>query len=251
MNFYEGNFRVVDPKGREILKFAPDDYLDHIAEHVEPWTYLKFPYLKDKGWHGFVDGPESGVMRSAPLGRLNASEGFTTPKAQAEYEKFFDFMGGKPVHNTLTYHWARAIECLYSAERIVELCDEPDITDRHVRNVPTPETYKGEGIAGIEAPRGSLIHHYRGDENGLIAELNLIVATAFNYAGMNMSIKKAAKALIKNGKVDQGILNMVEMAFRCYDPCFSCATHTLPGTMPIKIEIFDRDGKLVDTIQRG
>jgi len=251
VNFYEGNFRVVDPKGREILKFAPDDYLDHIAEHVEPWTYLKFPYLKDKGWHGFVDGPESGVMRSAPLGRLNASEGFTTPKAQAEYEKFFDFMGGKPVHNTLTYHWARAIECLYSAERIVELCDEPDITDRHVRNVPTPETYKGEGIAGIEAPRGSLIHHYRGDENGLIAELNLIVATAFNYAGMNMSIKKAAKALIKNGKVDQGILNMVEMAFRCYDPCFSCATHTLPGTMPIKIEIFDRDGKLVDTIQRG
>ncbi|RKZ16051.1 Ni/Fe hydrogenase subunit alpha [bacterium] len=251
VNFYEGVFRVVNPDGKEILKFNPEEYLDHIAEHVEPWTYLKFPYLKDIGWKGFVDGCASGVMRSAPLGRLNASEGFTTPRAQAAYEKFFDFLGGKPAHYTLTFHWARAIECLYAAERIVELCNDPEITDKKVRTIPDEKTYKGEGIGGIEAPRGSLIHHYRADENGLITELNLIVATAFNYAAMNMSVKKAAQALIKNGKADQGILNMVEMAFRNYDPCFSCATHSLPGTMPIKVEIFDWRGRLVDVIKRG
>ncbi len=251
VNFYEGKFRVVDPKGNEIVKFDPKDYLEHIAEHVEPWTYLKFPYLKDIGWKGFVEGANSGIMRSAPLGRLNASEGFATPKAQAAYEKFYEFFGERPVHHTLTYHWARAIECLYAAERIVELCDEPDITSKEVRTIPTEDKYKGEGIAGIEAPRGSLIHHYVADENGLITALNLIVATAFNYAGMHMSINKAAKALIKEGKVDQGILNMVEMAFRAYDPCFSCATHTLPGTMPIKVLIYDKNGNLVDVLKRG
>ncbi len=251
MNFYEGKFRVVDPTGKEIVKFEPKDYLDHIAEHVEPWTYLKFPYLKDIGWKGFVDGPDSGVMRAAPLGRLNACDGIPTPKAQAAYERFFEVMGGKPVHHTLTFHWARAIECLYAAERIVELCKDPEITDPKVREMPDPANYKGEGIGGIEAPRGSLIHHYRADEEGLIESLNLIVATAFNYAGMNMSVKKAAQALIKGGKVDQGILNMVEMAFRNYDPCFSCATHALPGTMPIRIEIYNKQGKLVDVLQRG
>ena len=119
-----------------------------------------------------------------------------------------------------------------------------------MRTIPHPENYRGEGIGGVEAPRGSLIHHYRADENGIVTELNLIVATAFNYAGMHMSINRAAKALIKNGKVDEGILNMIEMAFRAYDPCFSCATHTLPGTMPIRIEIYDHHGELLEVISR-
>uniref|UniRef100_A0A7C4YEQ3 Ni/Fe hydrogenase subunit alpha n=1 Tax=candidate division WOR-3 bacterium TaxID=2052148 RepID=A0A7C4YEQ3_UNCW3 len=250
VNFYEGEFRVVNPMGKEIVRFKPEDYLEHIGEHVEPWSYLKFPYLKDKGWKGFVDGEDSGVMRAAPLGRLNASDGFTTPKAQAAYEKFFDFFKTKPVHHTLTFHWARAIEALHAAEIVLQLSRDPEIMDRHVRNIPVPENYKGEGIGGVEAPRGSLIHHYKTDKNGLITELNLIVATAFNYAAMNMSVKKAAKALIKNGKADQGILNMVEMAFRNYDPCFSCATHSLPGTMPIVINIYDKDGNLKDVIKR-
>lgn len=250
MAIYEGKFRVVNPDGKEILKFKPVDYLKHIAEHVEPWTYLKFPYLKDKGWKGFVDGEESGVMRSAPLGRLNVSEGLKTPRAQEAYERYFEVLGGKPVHNTLAFHWARAIESLYAAERVVELCNDPEITDKKVRNIPDPGEYRGEGIGGIEAPRGSLIHHYKADKDGLMIELNLIVATAFNYAGMNMSVKKAAKALIRKGKYDQGILNMIEMAFRAYDPCFSCATHSLPGTMPIMVNIFNEKRKLIDVIKR-
>ncbi len=250
VNFYDGEYRVVNPNGKEIVRFKPEDYLKHIGEHVEPWTYLKFPYLKDKGWKGFVDGEDSGVMRSAPLGRLNASEGFTTPKAQEAYEKFFDFFKTKPVHHTLTFHWARAIEALHAAEIVLQLSKDPEIMDKNVRIIPTPEKYKGEGIGGIEAPRGSLIHHYVADKNGLIEKINLIVATAFNYAAMNMSVKKAAKALIKNGKADQGILNMVEMAFRNYDPCFSCATHSLPGTMPIEIRIHDKEGKIIYVIKR-
>ncbi len=247
---YEGKFRVVDPAGNEVVKFEPKDYLSHIGEHVVPWSYLKIPYLKDVGWKGLKDGFDSGIMRAAPLGRLNASEGFTTPRAQEAYEKFFDFFKTKPVHNTLTFHWARAIECVYAAERIIELCNEPDITSPEVRNIPEPENFKGEGIGAIEAPRGSLIHHYKTDKAGLITELNLIVASAFNYGAMNLSVKKAAKALIKKGKYDQGILNMVEMAFRNYDPCFSCATHCLPGTMPIKVEIFNKDGELIHVIKR-
>ena len=249
-NYYDGKFRVVSPDGKEKFKFGKDQYLDYIAEHVVSWSYLKVPYLKKIGWKGFVDGPDSGIMRAAPLGRLNASEGFTTPKAQKVYEDFFDFFNAKPVHHTLTFHWARAIECVYSAEMIVELCNDPEITNSEVRNIPESKNYKGEGIGAIEAPRGCLIHHYKTDENNLITDINLVVASAFNYGAMNMSVKKAAQALIKDGKFDQGILNMVEMAFRNYDPCFSCATHYLPGTMPIKIEVLNKDGEIIDVIKR-
>ena len=248
VNFYDGVFRVVSPEGKEILKIKPENYLEHIGEYVEPWTYLKFPYLKDIGWKGLVDGPDSGIMRAAPLGRLNVADGMATPKAQAEYERFFETLGGKPVHNTLAFHWARAIEALYAAERVVELASDPEITSKKVRNIP--EGIKGEGISLIAAPRGSLIHHYTTDERGLITSVNLIVATAFNYGGMCMSINKAAKALIKDGNVDEGILNMVEMAFRAYDPCFSCATHSLPGQLPIQVDIYSSDGALYKKIQR-
>jgi F420-non-reducing hydrogenase large subunit len=248
INFYEGKHKVVDPTGREFAKFGAKDYLEHIREHVEPWTYLKFPYLRKVGWKGIVEGSESGIVRSAPLARLNAADGMATPKAQEAYEKFFDTLGGKPAHYTLAFHWARAVEALYAAERIVELAKDPEITDPKVRNIPTG--IKGEGIAAIAAPRGSLIHHYVSDENGLIEKVNLIVATAFNYGGMCLSIKKAAKALIKEYNVDEGILNMVEMAFRAYDPCLSCATHSLPGEMPIEINIFTSGGKLYKRLQR-
>lgn len=248
INFYDGQFRVVDPEGKEYIRFKQEDYLDHIREHVEEWSYLKFPYLKDIGWKGIVDGKDSGLMRAAPLGRLNVSDGFSTPKAQEEYERYFDTLGGKPVHNTLAFHWSRAIECLYAAERIVELCGDEEITDTKVRTMP--ETVTGEGIAGIEAPRGSLIHHYVTDKEGIVEKVNLIVATAFNYGGMCMSIEKAAQALIKKGEVNEGILNMVEMGFRAYDPCLSCATHALPGQMPIIVDLFSHDGSLIRQIKR-
>ena len=200
------------------LLYSPEEYLDVIAEHLEPWTYLKFPYLKKVGWKGFVDGPDSGVYRASPLSRLNASDGMATPLAQIEYEKFYETMGGKPVHQTLATHWARLIETLYAAERVLELATDTEITSTNVRTIPTETPTEGVGI--VEAPRGTLTHHYMTDERGLLQAVNLIVGTTNNYAAMDMSIKKAAEALIVPGKpVDDAVLNKVEMAFRAYDPC--------------------------------
>ncbi|MEM2281376.1 MAG: Ni/Fe hydrogenase subunit alpha [Candidatus Bathyarchaeia archaeon] len=247
VNFYDGKIRVVDPYGKEFAKFEAKDYLEHIAEHVEPWTYVKQPYLKKVGWKGFVDGPESGVYRVGPLGRLNAAEGMATPLAQEEYELLFKTLGGKPVHHTLAYHWARLIELLYAAERAVELVKDPEITSTNVRNKPGKP---GEGVGVVEACRGTLIHHYVLDENALVKDVNLIVATVNNAPSINMSVRNAAKGLIHGGKVDQGLLNMVEMAFRAYDPCFGCATHFAFGQMPLTVEIYNSEGKLIKKVQR-
>ncbi|MBS7647185.1 MAG: Ni/Fe hydrogenase subunit alpha [Candidatus Bathyarchaeia archaeon] len=247
VNFYDGKVRVVDPNGREFVKFTPKEYLDVIEERVEPWTYVKLPYLKKVGWKGFVDGPESGIYRVGPLGRLNAADGMATPLAQAEYERMYATLGGKPVHNTLAYHWARLIELLYAAERALELVTDPEITSKNVRNKPDKP---GEGVGIVEAARGTLIHHYQLDEKALAKKVNLIVATTHNVPGICMSIRDAAKGLIKRGKVTDGILNMIEMAFRAYDPCFACATHFALGQMPLEVEIYGSDKKLVRTIKR-
>lgn len=249
VNFYDGQVRVVDPTGKEFVKFKAQDYLKHVAEHVEPWSYVKFCYLKDVGWKGFLDGPESGIYAVAPLARLNASEGMATPKAQEAYKEFYKTLGGKPIHHTLANHWARLIELLYAAERMQELANDPEIISSNVRTLPT-EIPK-EGIGVVEAPRGTLFHHYQTDERGLITKANLIVATQNNAARIAMSVEKAARGLIKNGKVDDGILNMVEMAFRAYDPCHACATHALPGQMPLIIHIYDSGRRLVQEVRRG
>ncbi len=248
VTFYDGRLRVVDPTGAEFLKFDPREYLAHVAEHVEPWSYMKFCYLKDVGWHGFTDGPESGVYAVAPLARLNASDGMATPVAQEAYEELVSTLGGKPVHFTLATHWARLVELVAAAERMVELAADPEITNPDVRTLPTevPE----EGIGVVEAPRGTLIHHYRTDERGLITMANLIVATQNNAARIALSIDKAAHELIHGPNVDEGLLNEVEMAFRAYDPCFGCATHALPGQMPLIVEIRDPEGALVREIRR-
>jgi F420-non-reducing hydrogenase large subunit len=249
VNFYDGQIRVVDPEGKEYAKFKVQDYLEHIREHVEPWTYVRFSFLKNVGWKGFVDGKESGVFRVAPLARLNASDGMATPLAQAAYEKMYSTLGGKPVHSTLAFHWARLVEALYAAERVLELAKDPEITSDDIVNLPT-ETPK-EGIGVVEAPRGTLIHHYQTDEKGILTKVNLIVATQNNSAAINMSVEKAAKALIKNGEVPDGILNMIEMAFRAYDPCHACATHSLPGRTPLELNIYDAGGVLVKKLVRG
>ncbi|MDY7080194.1 MAG: Ni/Fe hydrogenase subunit alpha [Chloroflexota bacterium] len=249
VNFYDGKVRVVGPDGKQLVKYSPDQYLDVVAEHIEPWTYLKFPYLKQVGWKGFVDGPESGVYRATPLSRLNAADGMATPLAQAEYERFYDTLGGKPVHATLATHWARLVELLYAAERTLELAQDSRITSKKVRTIPTETPTEGVGI--VEAPRGTLTHHYITDENGILQKVNLIVGTTNNYAAIDMSIKKAAEGLIKPGKpVDDTILNMIEMAFRPYDPCFGCATHALPGQTPMIVSIYDHGGELVQEIRR-
>jgi F420-non-reducing hydrogenase large subunit len=251
VNFYDGLIRVTDPDGKEFVKYPAKDYTKHVAEHVEPWTYLKFPYLKEVGWNGFVDGKESGVYCATPLSRLNASDGMATPLANEAFERMYTTLGSEklngryqPVHYRLATHWARLIELLYAAERMLELVTDAEITSPDVRvpvsNVPT------EGVGCVEAPRGTLTHHYKTDENGILTAVNLIVGTTNNYAPISMSVKKAAQGLIKKGTViDDGLLNTVEMAFRNYDPCMSCATHSLPGQMPLELVIRDRSGKEV------
>ena len=249
INFYDGKVRVVGPDGKEYVKYAPKDYMENIAEHVEPWTYLKFPYLKNVGWKGFVDGPDSGVYMATPLSRLNAADGMATPLAQAEYEKFYSTLGGKPVHQRLAIHWARLIELLYAAERWVELASDPEITSTNFHTIPTEKPTEGVGI--VEAPRGTLTHHYWTDERGVATKINLIVGTTNNYASISMSINKAAGRLIKKGTVvTEGLLNMVEMAFRAYDPCLSCATHSLPGQMPLEVTIHDAEGNPVRVMKQ-
>ena len=255
INFYDGLIRVTGPDGKELVKYPSKDYAQHIAERVEPWSYLKFPYLKDVGWKGFVDGPDSGVYCATPLSRLNAADGMATPKAQEHFEKFYETLGSKkengryaPVHHRLATHWARLIELLYAAERMMELVEDPEITDPNVRQVVT--NTPTEGVGSVEAPRGTLTHHYKTDENGILTDVNLIVGTTNNYAPIAMSIKKAAEGLIKNGEVNEGLLNTVEMAFRNYDPCMSCATHSLPGQMPLEIQIRDQNGTLIEQLSQ-
>jgi len=248
VNVYDGQVRVVDPEGNEVAKFPPQQYRDYISEHVEPWSYVTFPYLKQIGWKGFVDGAESGVYRVAPLARLNAADGMATPLAQQAYEKMYETLGGKPAHATLAFHWARLIEALYAAERMKELLEDPEITSDEIRTVPTETPEEGVGI--VEAPRGTLIHNYWTDENGILTKVNLIVATNHNAAPIAMSVEKAAKGVIRRGQVSEGLLNMVEMAFRAYDPCHACATHALPGQTPLVVSVYDARRKLVHEIRR-
>jgi F420-non-reducing hydrogenase large subunit len=249
VNFYDGKVRVVDTEGKELYKYSPTEYRDFIAERVEPWTYLKFPYLKKIGWKGFVEGQDSGIYQATPLSRLNAADGMATPVAQEEYERMFATLGGKPVNATLAMHWARLVELIYAAEHCLELATDPEITSQELRakieKVPT------EGVGIVEAQRGTLTHHYWTDERGIVTKANLIVGTTNNHAAISMSIKKAAQGLINKGEeVTEGILNKVEMAFRAYDPCFSCATHHLPGQMPLTVNFRDMEGNITRSVSR-
>jgi F420-non-reducing hydrogenase large subunit len=247
VNFYDGDVRVVSQENKEFVRFAPSEYLDIIEERVEPWTYVKLPYLKKIGWKGLVAGPDSGVYRVGPLGRLNAAEGMATPLAQEEYDRMYKTLGGKPVHATLAFHWARLIELMYAAERALELVTDKEITSKDVKNKPGKP---GEGVGIVEAARGTLIHHYILDEKALAKKVNLVVATTHNAPSICMSIRDAAKGLIHNGEVSDGLLNKVEMAFRAYDPCFACATHFAIGEMPLNVEIYDSEKRLLETLRR-
>ncbi len=248
VNFYDGDVRVVTPEGKEYAKFPVQKYLEHINEHVEPWSYIKFPFLKKVGWKGFVEGADSGVYAVAPMARLNAAEGMATPEAQKARDEYFKILGGRPVHHTLANHYARVVEMIQAAETIVQLVNDPEITAKEFRTIPTKTPKSGVGV--VEAPRGTLIHHYETDENGLMRMANLIVATVGNSARIAMSVDKAAKGLIKGGNVSEGLLNKVEMAFRAYDPCFGCATHTLPGEMPLIVTLRDLKGGVIREIRR-
>jgi F420-non-reducing hydrogenase large subunit len=257
-NFYDGQIRVVDTLGNEVALYESRNYLDHVAERVEPWSYLKFPYLKKIGWKGFVDGQESGIYHATPLARLNVADHMATPLAQAEFERFYETFGARgkaangrnlPVHHRLATHWARLIEMLYAAEHMLELLDHPEICDPNVRQVVSARA--GVGVGSVEAPRGTLTHHYETDERGVLTKVNMIVGTTNNNAPMSLSIMKAAKGLIHGGIASEGILNKVEMAFRLYDPCCSCATHAL-GKAPLELLVRRTgSGALLDRVVRG
>ncbi|MBS3792242.1 Ni/Fe hydrogenase subunit alpha [Candidatus Bipolaricaulota bacterium] len=247
VSFYDGDVRIVDPSGEEYLKTSSAEVMELLEERVEPWTYVKFPYLKEVGWKDFQVGKDSGVFRVGPLARLNVASGMKTDLAQEEYERYVDHFNGTPVHQTYAYHWARLIEMVQAAERINELASEEGITGDDLR---TPVEEPGEGVGVIEAARGTLIHGYSLDDEGLVESSNMIVPTTSNSAALSISIKQAALGALEDGMNDDQVLNQVEMGFRPYDPCLACATHSVDGGLDIGLKIYDNEGKLVKEIER-
>jgi NAD-reducing hydrogenase large subunit len=241
LELYDGMIRLIGRDGKELEKFEPSHYLDYIAEHVEDWSYLKFPYYKKLGY-------PQGVYRVGPLGRCNNSDRISTPLANEELKKFKALNGGKPVENTLYYHYARLIETLYAAEQVKILLDDPDILSTDILN--TCHNPQPEGVGVIEAPRGTLIHHYWAKETGQIEKVNLIVSTGHNNWAMSEAVDSVAKTYITSSDVTEGQLNRVEAAIRAHDPCLSCSTHAV-GQMPIALEFEDSDGKLIKTVTRN
>lgn len=240
LELYDGDIRLISREGKPLEKFPVANYLDHIAEHVEPWSYLKFPYYKKLGYPG-------GVYRVGPLGRLNLAEKIDTPLANEELKAFKQLNNGKMVENTLYYHYARLIEALFAAERARVLCEDKDITSTDILN--TRKNYTGHGVGVIEAPRGTLIHDYTADENGKLLKVNLIVSTGHNNWAMTTAVDSVAKTYVKGPDVHEGMLNRVEAAIRAYDPCLSCSTHAV-GQMPIQVDFIAPDGTMIKTLKR-
>lgn len=235
VELYDGDVRLVDRQRQPMERFDGRRYLDYISEHVEPWTYLKFPYYKKLGW-------PDGVYRVGPLGRLNTAEKMATPLAQAEYEIFQQIRGGKVVEGTLYYHYARLIEDLYAVEHLRQLLEDPDILSTDIQtNRPVAHA---EGVGVIEAPRGTLWHHYWVDENGQLEKVNLIVATGNNNWAMSAAVDSVAKTYLDGKNITEGALNRIEAAIRAYDPCLSCSTHAI-GQMPLEVVVVDRAGNEV------
>jgi len=239
LELYDGPVRLVDEKGTLIKEFDGKDYLNHIEEKAEDWTYLKFPYYKALGW-------PKGAYRVAPLGRLNVASHISTPLANEEFKQFKALSDG-PVEPSLYYHYARLIEDLYAAERVRELCEDEDILSEDILDTHVEIT--GEGVGCIEAPRGTLWHHYWTDEDGVLAKVNLIVATGNNNWAMCKAVDMVAKTFVDGNNLSEGMLNRVEAAIRCYDPCLSCSTHAL-GQMPLILDIMDAEGNQLDRYRR-
>jgi NAD-reducing hydrogenase large subunit len=239
LNLYDGEVRLIDRDGEPLEQFKGSEYLTHIAEHVEDWSYLKFPYYKKLGWPG-------GVYRVAPLGRLNVAHKISTPLANEEFKNFKALSSG-PVEPTLYMHYARLIEDIYAAERARELLEDPDILSTDIRAQPKDLT--GDGVGVIEAPRGTLFHHYRTDDTGKLTQVNLIVATGHNNWAMSKSVEDVAKEFVDGTRLTEGMLNRVEAAIRAYDPCLSCSTHAV-GQMPLEVTLRDHQGQVVDRMVR-
>jgi len=240
LEMYDGTLRLIDDTGYYLKFLDTTNYAQSIGEHVESWSYMKFPFLKDKGW-------PDGTYRVGPLARLNVADRIDTALAGRELHGFKKLGKGGLVHGTMYYHCARLIELLYAVERAIQLVEDKEILSPEVR-VPV-KRQKGEGVSIIEAPRGSLIHHYWVDRQGKVEKANMIVATTHNNAAINKSVNEVAKDCLRGGQIREGALNMVEMAIRCYDPCLSCSTHAI-GQMPLAVELVAADGTVLDRAER-
>jgi len=240
LELYDGMLKLIDSDGNTIEEFDPRNYLDYIGEHVEDWSYAKFPFYAKSGY-------PDGMYRCGPLARLNVAGNISTPEAGNELKEFKKLGDGGPVHKTIHYHYARLIEVLYAAERARELLLDDEIVSPDVR-VKASRT-AGEGIGVVEAPRGVLIHHYQADEAGKLEKVNLVVATTNNNLAINTSLKEVAKKFVSGDKLTEGALNKVEMAIRSYDPCLSCSTHMI-GQMPLEIVLLDPNGHQLDMVGR-
>jgi NAD-reducing hydrogenase large subunit len=241
LQLYEGQIRIRGAHGDLLAQFAPPAYLDNIAEHVEPWSFLKFPFYRKLGW-------PQGAYRVGPLGRLNVVDKMATPLAAKEFDAFKRIAGGQPVEGSLFYHYARMIELLFAVETIGSLLDDADILSTDIRAYGL-QKLNPRGIGVIEAPRGTLIHDYTVDENGLLTRVNLIVATGHNNWAMNRAVDAVARAYIKGDQPTEGILNRVEASIRCYDPCLSCSTHAI-GRMPLQVVFVGPEGSILRQIAR-
>jgi NAD-reducing hydrogenase large subunit len=240
LQLYDGKVRLVDKGGKKLEEFEPERYLEIVAEHVEDWSFLKFPYYRKMGY------PE-GTYRVGPLGRLNVAEKINTPLANAELANFKALGNGKPVEGTLWYHYARLIEDLYAVERAREILMDPEILSTDL--VTESKRLTGHGVGCLEAPRGTLFHDYHTDQNGMLTKVNLIVATGHNNWAMNKAVEMVAKSFVDGKKLTEGMLNRVEAAIRAYDPCLSCSTHAI-GAMPMIIELKEEDGTVIDRVER-
>jgi NAD-reducing hydrogenase large subunit len=241
MDLYHGGLRAIDFEGRKIFDHVDyQDYTNYLTEEVRDWTYMKFPHIKSLG-------KEKGWYRVGPLARLNTCDFIPTPLAQAEFEIYKAYTAGKPNGMSMHMHWARLIETLHAAEKIRELLNDSDLYGGELMKTGIRT---GEGVGVIEAPRGTLFHHYRVDKNDLITMCNLIVSTTSNNEAMNQAITWVSENLISGKKeIPEPLLNQVEVAIRAYDPCLSCATHAL-GQMPLKIEMFDHQDQLLDQVMK-
>jgi NAD-reducing hydrogenase large subunit len=241
LSFYDGRIRIVDATGKIVAdRLKPEKYRDYIEEAVEPWTYLKFPYYKPMGY-------PDGIYRVGPLARLNLVDKCGTPLADQEWAEFRALERGA-VLSSFHFHYARLVEILYCVERVEQLLADPEILSDHVRAYASPN--RSEGIGTSEAPRGTLMHHYKIDENGLIQTANLIIATGHNNLAMNRGVRQVAKHFVDGTKLQEGMLNRVEAVIRTYDPCLSCSTHAV-GQMPLQVQLMGPDGELLDEIRRN
>jgi NAD-reducing hydrogenase large subunit len=241
LEHYDGFLRIKDPQGRIVEDMIPtDEYERVIGEAVEDFSYMKFPYFKPIGY-------PKGIYRVGPLARLNNAEACGTPFADVALAEFRTLQESTPITSSFHYHYARLVEIIYAMETMERLLKDPDILNNRVRARARSNCSQGIGVA--EAPRGTLMHHYRIDDDGLITWMNLIIATGHNNLAMNQGIKQVAKAYVDGSKLQEGMLNRVEAVIRCFDPCLSCASHAF-GQMPMRIELRDTSGAIVDALQR-